>query len=120
MWPSMSGTRLTETKKPVRLIFSIRFNSTVTEIKKESPQEERGWLSFRQLGRLGTDLSEFDSKVLEILLGEGEEEAYNTEWFVAEENRRKLDVNGKKSRWLMTPADGAERENFVAESHIQS
>ena len=45
----------------------------MAEFKKESPQAERAWLQFRQLGSLGTELAEVDGKILEILGGEDEE-----------------------------------------------
>jgi len=41
-------------------------------------------------------LTQFHSKVLEILVGEGEGEEYNAQYFAAEEHRRKLDVTDRK------------------------
>jgi len=55
------------------------FNSVVTEFKKGNPQDETAWFPFRQSGRLGTELAEVDSKILEIIVDEGEEELYNRE-----------------------------------------
>jgi len=55
------------------------FNSIEAEFKKESPQEKTASEKFRQFGRLGRELAEVDSKILEILVGEVVEEVYNTE-----------------------------------------
>jgi hypothetical protein len=41
-------------------------------------------------------LSQVYTKILEIQLGEGEEEVYNAQYFAAKEHRRKLDVTDRK------------------------
>jgi hypothetical protein len=42
-------------------------------------------------------LAEADSKILEILVVEGEEGVYNAEYFAAEEHRNALDISGGKT-----------------------
>jgi tRNA(Ser,Leu) C12 N-acetylase TAN1 len=60
---------------------------------------------------------EIDTKLLEILVGVAEEEIYNAEYFAVEENRRKLDVTGRKIEGEMMPAAGAEGQNYIGDSH---
>jgi hypothetical protein len=41
-------------------------------------------------------LAQVYTKILEIQVGESEEELYNAQYFAAEEHRRKLDVTDRK------------------------
>ena len=74
-------------------MFSKTFNSIVAEYQKEYTQEGRALLQFKHLGRLGTELANFGSKISEILVGPCEEGMYNAEYIAAEKHRKKLRID---------------------------
>jgi len=75
---------------------SQKYLTHTDKIWKWGSERKSALLQFRHLRKLGTDLTQFHTKVLEILVGEGEEEVYNAQYFAAEEHRRKLDVTDRK------------------------
>ena len=60
-----------------------------------------------------------DSKILEIMVGEGEEELYNAEYFAAEQHRKTLGNTGEKPEGWSRSEGGTGRQNFITDSHTK-
>jgi len=71
--------RVTKMRKPIRTVYSKTYNAIIVECDKEILDEEQAGLMQRKLERVAAELAEVDNKVLETLIDEGEEEAYNAE-----------------------------------------
>jgi hypothetical protein len=111
--------RLTKMRKPIRAVYSKTYNAIIAECGKEMPDGEQVSLLQRKLERVAVELAEVDSKVLETLIDEGEEDAYNTEYFAVEDYREKLDIARKKIEGLTPPTEGAEGLSHTTEGHTQ-
>ena len=88
--------RLTKMRKPIRIVYSKTYNAIIAECEEEMPNKEQVGLLQQKLERVAVKLAKADNKVLEALIDEGEEEAYNAEYFVVEDYREKLDISERR------------------------